>query len=460
VSKDSEERRWSITFLKSDQNIFLSLIISLYAENCDFCNNCSDNKNCYLIFNTRRSEDCISCERMVGCRDSIDCMDMSDSELCFDCVSCNRCYNVQSSRESDDCQESMFLMNCRSCTDCFGCVNLRHKRFCIFNEQKTEQEYRTFLTEAKMSSFVARSIWQQKAEAFWQRHPRPHAVLNMVEDVSGNLLFECRDVHDSFLVRKGEHLHYCSFVFDNVRNACDYTAYGDQAELVYETARCGNQIFRLLFSHYCYESCSELQYCSFCTGCRQCFGCIGLRKKQYCILNKQYTKEKYEALVPQIIKHMRAAGEWGEFFPMQDSIFAYNHSMAHRYFPMSKEEACAHGLPWYEEKPVANAGNALAPEQIPDSVPSEDTTMLLNSASSARAFSVTAQELRRYRKLEAPLPRLTYDERMEKRAGIIGGMTLFDRTCAKTGKPIRTTIPPEAPWIVWDKEVYEEEFSS
>lgn len=127
---------------------------------------------------------------------------------------------------------------------------------------------------------------------------------------------------------------------------------------------------------------------------------------------------------------------------------------------MSKEEACAHGLPWYEEKPVANAGNALAPEQIPDSVPSEDTTMLLNSASSARAFSVTAQELRRYRKLEAPLPRLTYDERMEKRAGIIGGMTLFDRTCAKTGKPIRTTIPPEAPWIVWDKEVYEEEFSS
>jgi hypothetical protein len=35
------------------------------------------------------------------------------------------------------------------------------------------------------------------------------------------------------------------------------------------------------------------------------FGCIGLRNQQYCILNKQYTKEEYEKTVALIIEHMQ-----------------------------------------------------------------------------------------------------------------------------------------------------------
>jgi hypothetical protein len=43
-----------------------------------------------------------------------------------------------------------------------------------------------------------------------------------------------------------------------------------------------------------------------CTGnSSNLFGCIGLRGKEYCILNKQYTKEEYEALVPKIIEKMK-----------------------------------------------------------------------------------------------------------------------------------------------------------
>ena len=35
-----------------------------------------------------------------------------------------------------------------------------------------------------------------------------------------------------------------------------------------------------------------------------CFGCVSIRNKKYCILNKQYTKEEYEELLPKIIAHM------------------------------------------------------------------------------------------------------------------------------------------------------------
>ena len=42
-----------------------------------------------------------------------------------------------------------------------------------------------------------------------------------------------------------------------------------------------------------------------CAASSNLFGCVGLKSKEYCILNKQYTKEAWEALVPQIIEHMK-----------------------------------------------------------------------------------------------------------------------------------------------------------
>lgn len=47
--------------------------------------------------------------------------------------------------------------------------------------------------------------------------------------------------------------------------------------------------------------CTESNYAQFCHNSNNLFGCISLRKKDYCILNKKYTKEEYHALVPQII---------------------------------------------------------------------------------------------------------------------------------------------------------------
>jgi hypothetical protein len=87
------------------------------------------------------------------------------------------------------------------------------------------------------------------------------------------------------------------------------------------------------------------------------FGCASMRDKEYCILNKQYTKNEYEKLVPQIIEKMRgetsalgakadpatgdsrAGAERGEFFPSTISLFGYNETLAHEYFPLTKKDA-------------------------------------------------------------------------------------------------------------------------
>jgi hypothetical protein len=49
---------------------------------------------------------------------------------------------------------------------------------------------------------------------------------------------------------------------------------------------------------------------------------------------------------------------------------------------------------------------------------------------------------------------------MEARQRKVGGVQLFERSCAKTGKKLLTTFAPDEPWILWDSEEYEREFAS
>jgi hypothetical protein len=336
---------------------------------------------------------------------------------------------------------------------------LRHAEYRVFNEQFTKEAYEEFMRTIDLGSYRLREEWRAKAEAFWKTQPRPHAVMTMTENSSGNELSQCKDVHDSYFIRGGEDLLHCALAFDGVKTCCDFTTYGDQVELVYESARCGNRFARSCFCAYSYDGCSDLLYCTYCVGCQNCFGCIGLRKKQYCIFNKQYTKEEYEKLVPELIERMRASGEWGEFFPISSSPSPYNHTLAQRYFPLTKEEVQGKGLVWHEDDAVSAEGAIMA-QDLPDKAPPDEAPLVVKSLASGRPFRITAQEMKRYTSLGAPLPRTTYAERMEQRAKRLGGMKLYDRTCAKTGKPIQTVIPPDAPWVVWDREEYEKEFSA
>ena len=127
------------------------------------------------------------------------------------------------------------------------------------------------------------------------------------------------------------------------------------------------------------------------------FGCVGLRNKEYCILNKQYTKEEYEELVPKIIKQMNEMPyiskipnakiqmsnqiqnpnvkinnkpreivyRYGEFFPPELSPFCYNETIAQEYFPLTKREALERGYRWKDPE-QRNLTIDIRTEDIPD----------------------------------------------------------------------------------------------
>lgn len=425
-------------------------------QNSDYSNNATGLKNCYFVFHTTFAEDCMYCERTNGAKDCIDCTYSMRCELCYDCTACNRCYNTQHCEECDDCIDSSFMLNCRSCRNCFGCVNLRHKQYCLFNEQLSKEDYEAALMQWNPTSISEYEAMRRRVDEFIHTHPRPHVVTHLTENVSGNYIFESRAIEDSRLIWQSENLRYCHSLV-TAKDCYDVSTFGDHIELLLECVVCGIGSINGRFCAECWTGCSDLLYCQYCPGSSHCFGCISLRKKSHCILNKQYTKEQYEDLVPKLIAHMRRTKEWGEFFPMSLSPMAYNDTTAQRYFPLTKKEVLVRGLRWHDEH-IQEAAQAIDAAALPDGLPQTDDPIIVKSALSGQPFKITTQEIKRYRQSGLPLPRTTYDERMEERTRKLGGIRLYDRVCAKTGKPIKTAYPPDSPWIIWDKDVYDQEF--
>ena len=76
----------------------------------------------------------------------------------------------------------------------------------------------------------------------------------------------------------------------------------------------------LLFTNLTWWGVSNSYYSDLCfNNSHDLFGCVGLKKKEYCILNKPFLKSEYEDLLKKIIEHMTKTGEFGNLFPMKYS---------------------------------------------------------------------------------------------------------------------------------------------
>ncbi|MFH0927879.1 MAG: hypothetical protein V1821_00210, partial [bacterium] len=102
--------------------------------------NCHNAKNCY-IFNDLHN--CKYTSLGDTAKDCYDCTDTGNPELSYDSVtpdnSCMELFGVYGWK----CQFVTYSENCHSSSDLFGCVGLRQKKFCIFNKQYSETEYKS-----------------------------------------------------------------------------------------------------------------------------------------------------------------------------------------------------------------------------------------------------------------------------------------------------------------------------
>ncbi len=422
--------------------------------NSEYTNCASESKNCYLISQAEGNEDCYYSRGINHCRDCVDCLRVDRCELCYEGVNLSLCYHCFYCQDCESSSNCYFSTDLRGCKNCFGCHALVQKEYQFFNEQLSRSEW-----EQRFQSFiVTRSsiIEQQKvSERIRLSVPHRYARVIQCEDATGDHLNNCRDAHNCYDSRDLEH---CSNVYEvqNGAKYChDYSMWGVNAELIYQCNGCGHNAYNLLFCSTCWLSVSNLMYCEQCwPAAKNCFGCYGVRSLEHCILNKQYTSAEYDKLVARIIVHMQETGEWGEFFPPWASSSAYNETMAHEYFPLSKEEVLQRGWKWRNEEAFERP---KSPVKIPESireVGDDFCDKTLNCEKTGKPFRIIRPELELLRKLGLPLSTLHPEVRHRDRMSRRNPARLSKRFCECCGAEVQSTFPPERPEIVYCEPCY------
>jgi len=426
-------------------------------QNCPYINQVWNCKNVYLGFDMGFCEDALYCYATYHSKNVADSSFTRKCELSYNLIDCTKCYNSWYLQDCGSCYNTYFSFDCNQCHNIAFCYNLRNKENHLFNKQVSEEEFENFIKELQSGSY---SKMQEKINTFQlevasKAIRKSNHIVNC-DNCSGDYILNSRNCQHCFDCDASDELKYCNRVDEKVVTSMDLDSV-TLAEMAYEgTSIAGH---RIIFCNASWDpSNSNLLYCDTLQACENCFGCISLKHKDYCILNKQYTKEEYEELVPKIIEKMQADGEWGEFFPVELSPFAYNETVAQEYFPMTKEEVEAKGWKWKDEVDEMPQVEKIIPaNKLPDSIddiPDDILNWAVECEATQRPFRIVKQELEFYRRMKIPIPHFHPDERHKRRMTLRNPRKLWERKCDKCNKEIQTTYAPEKPETVFCEECY------
>lgn len=423
-----------------------SSIATIRTENCEYSNLSLDSKNCYLVFGCVYNQDCLYGHIVWSSENCIDNLYAFRCQWSSNSIDIVDCYDTHYSQEATNCKESYFLFDCANCRNCFGCTNLRNKQYYFLNQPLSKGEYQQKLDEVLPLSYtnVERfSAWLAKERESTAVVPATFGISN--EEVSGNHLYETRQMHWCFDVKKAEKSSYCFTTLEH-DNVIDQSFGGAKSSFCVDCLTATNS-HNTIYSHTIVDS-YDLAYSEFCFSSRNLFGCNGLRNKQYCILNKQYSEHEYKALREKIIEHMTKAGEWGEFFPMSLSPFAYNEAIVGEYLPLSEEEIVRRGsrlrpeAPDVTESEKKTSQHGVVPDQL-NNAGEELSKQRFSCRATGKAYRVLPQEITWSKRLQIPLSPFCPDERHLRRMAQREPRRLWPAQCHNCDKPLSSAFSPK-----------------
>jgi hypothetical protein len=443
-------------------------LVNSNSVNSEYTNQANNNKDCYMHVTSDRCEKCMYGSWCQKCFMSGDCYMAEKCEFCFDSINISNCSNCAWLQDCADCVSVYLSSDCRGCTDCFGCVGLRNKQFHWFNENIGKDEYK------KRIAALSRNSLKEAQQTFTElKLSQPVKYFHGVQaqQSSGDYIENTQRARLAFNCRDNKDTAYMQDAWSQTEDCRDCTEI-IVGQLSYEIQ--GVEIpHHSIVARSCFNTITDSCYCDMCFGVSDCFGCFGLKKNQYCILNKQYTKEAYLELKEKIIAHMKTTGEWGEYFPPEVSPFAYNESMAQEYFPLTKEMALAKGFSWYDkpestytitmrqnELPETSAATLKTiTEQIIECATQLDPKAIQENPMCSKAFKITENELILYKKLGIPMPDHCFTCRRKKRFSLRNPRKLWHRSCMNAGctNEFETSYAPERPEIIYCESCYQKE---
>jgi len=424
--------------------------------NSEYVNMASGCRNCYLVFNTSPAEDTLYSR---GVKNSKDCSDLyfaKDIERCYESINVEQSSGILWGKNVIGSLDSAFILNGRGLINCFGCVNINNKSYYFFNKPIAPEEYKKKVSEI-LGSYKKTEEFKKEFEKFAQTFPMRENNNIKTVNSTGDYLFECKNVKNSFEVHNAED---CSYLFSSkgIRDSIGTIGYGFDSELLLEVVATGQS--SNVMGSYGVENSSDILYGFYIAKCRNCIGCDALKNGQYYILNKKYEKAEYERLRAKIIKELQEKDLYGLMISTELSPFAYNESIAQDNFPLTKTEVLALGLRWENDIQKTEGKETIKPQNLSDhirDVKDSITREVLRCIDCNRNYKIIAQELLFYRKMNIPLPRKCFYCRHQDRIVRRGPYKFWNRNCAKCQKGIITNYAPDRPEIVYCEKCYQQE---
>ncbi len=417
--------------------------------NSEYCNYTAHMKGGYLMFGSWFSENCGYGQTVLESKDCWDCLFLRSSELCLGSIDCGKCYQTHFSQKCSDCADSAFLYDCRNCQNCLFSWNLRGQSYCVWNKKVSKEEFEKVKKET-MSSRAA----LEKAAADFRKAVREQALHKFMtgernQNVSGEFIYNSKNIKKSYYIHDGQDEKYAVRGGKGQKDAMD--VFGVHAgELAYE---CNNIDFssRALFSING-ENHLNTEYLTDSFNMKNSFGCISIRGKEYCILNKQYSKDEYENMRTKIIAQMNSMPytdrkgrvyKYGELFPIEIIPHNYNETLAQDYVPTTEERASVLGYGWQQVEEKGYNPTKTA-KDLPDTIAQMDDSILneiilceawevdkkkAQEHGCTKAFRISANELAIYRKWGVPLPHKCPNTRMFEKWQMRNLIDLYPRRC-------------------------------
>lgn len=440
-------------------------LITVNSINSDYGNNIRDSKDVYFCFLVALAENVLySMWITSAARDILDSYKVVGGERSAFSIDISKCSYSAYLQDCVDSTNCYFSYDLKGCNNCLFSSGLRNKSYYVRNKQVSKEEFEAEKKKVLNGSW-ATLLGSLKEFSEIKKHAiRRYANMLKSSNVVGNYVEGCGESTWCFEGLNTERSHAIASVLFAKESTYCYSLGTQPVEFTHGSSviKGGSNIrfcFNTLTSNNCTLSDSLISS-------SECIASVGLKHGEYSILNKQYSKEEYEA----IKKSLEERGELSDFPPPSFSTFAYNETAANDFYPLTKEEALKLGFTWQDDFQMTTGKETLQPENIPDTIENIQDSILkevLRCITCNRNYRIVPRELDLLKSFPLPIPRECPFCRMAGRRRERRPFTLWHRTCmcdkanhkheGKCQNEFETSYAPERPEIVYCESCYQAE---
>jgi len=493
---------YSGDFLSDIQKLFTQVPIpsKLIAnmENAEYCNQETDDKNCYLNAGGHFNEDSMYNTYALRTKRTVDNYRVRDSEQIYRSMNIYKSQKIFFSQFIENSFNILFSYDLVGCQNALFCHGLRNSNYSYKNKVLPKEERETIATQYKnkMKSYTWLQEILREYEEFILQFPKKAIQNTNTENVTGNAISNSKDIYFSTSGEESESVMYAN-IYTELKDCAEIESIG-RAQRSYNIASAMQLNHSIVCSHIFSETHTAFYAYSLQWGSNLLW-CIGLNNKSNFILNKNYDEQSRNQLATKIFQELQSKNKLGDFFDLELSPFPYNDTVAYEYYPVQKiinqwqEKILNPNGIWTvivadPEKFISDAildfggeekikikrrtkeleinisanMNSIQANEIPDNIENITDEILQKAiicSISGRPFRIVKPELDFHRKHKIPLPRTHPDIRHQQKIQNRPGRELFLRTCNKCWIKTMSIYPENTNFKVYcetcyDKEIY------